>query len=90
MVDLLLVNMIRFAETSSQGTIFLDGIRFIIGDKTPDGHQHYVIPKPMSGESRSPVLRVDIEWADAVLGLFDTVPYAETDGLAESATSTPG
>ncbi len=82
--------LVRFADVSSQGTVFIDGIRFIIGDKTPDGDQHYVIPRPMSQDPRSPVLRVDIEWADTVLGLFDTVPYAETDALAESATSTPG
>jgi hypothetical protein len=80
---------IRFSEVSSEGTRFFDGIRFNIGDKTPDGDQYYVVPRPMSEGARLSVLRVDIEWPDTVFGLFDTVPYADTNEIAESSTSTP-
>ena len=82
--------LLRYAQVSPEGTTFIDGIRFIIGDKSPDGDQYYVVPRPMAETSRVPVLRVDSEWPETVFGLFDSVPYAETDPVAESATSTPG
>ena len=77
---------IRFAEISEFGTRFIDGNLFRIGDKTPDGEQYYAVP--ISDRIRTPVLRVDADWADSVFGLFETVPYADAGSTAEAATST--
>lgn len=76
---------IRFAEISEFGTTFIDGNLFRIGDKTPDGEQYYAVP--ISDRIRTPVLRVDAEWADMVFGLFETVPYADA-GSTEATTTT--
>jgi len=79
---------IRFAEMSDLGTRFIDGTLFRIGDKTPDGEQYYAVP--ISDRVRTPVLRIDAEWADTVFGLFETVPYADAGSTAEPATAPSG
>jgi hypothetical protein len=79
---------VRFSMISPQGTRFVDGNLFSIGDKTPDGRQYYAVPK--TDAIRTSVLRVDAEWADMVFGLFETLPYADTGSATEGATSPPG
>ena len=79
---------IRFSDFSAQGSRFIDGNLFVIGDKTPDGDQYYALAK--SERTRTPVLRVDAEWADLVFGLFETVPYADTSSAAEGTPTPPG
>ena len=79
---------VRFSEISQQGTRFIDGNLFVIGDKTPDGDQYYAVP--ISSLIRTPVLRVGAEWTDMVFDLFETVPYADTGIPTEDATRPPG
>jgi hypothetical protein len=78
---------VRFYGITDQGTRFIDGNLFVIGDKTPDGDQYYAVPT--SEQFRPPVLRVGAEWADTVFGLFETIPYADTGAAAEGATAPP-
>ena len=69
---------IRFSGTSDSGTRFTDGFLLRLGDKTEDGKFYYA--KSESDFVRQPVLRLDAQWVDAVLGLFDDVPYGDEEG----------
>ena len=49
-----------------------------MGSKTPDGRSYYA--RPESHEMnifRIPVLTVDADWIDTLLGLYDDVPYGQ-------------
>jgi hypothetical protein len=66
---------IRFAGTTQRGTRYIDGILLRLGNKSPDGRGYYA--KSESNYVREPVLLLDAEWTEKILGLFDNVPYAK-------------
>ena len=57
---------------SEKGTEFIDGLLFKIGDKTEDGKSYYAYSE--NKEYIKPVLAIDANWVDAVIGLYDNPP----------------
>ncbi|MCH7652282.1 MAG: hypothetical protein IIB14_01270 [Chloroflexi bacterium] len=68
---------IRFSGTSDTGTRFTDGFLLRLGHKTEDGKHYYA--KSESDFVRQPVLKLDAQWVEAILGLFDDVPYGDKE-----------
>ncbi|MCH8061453.1 MAG: hypothetical protein IH861_03010 [Chloroflexi bacterium] len=68
---------IRFSGTSDSGTRFTDGFLLRLGDKTEDGKYYYA--KSVSDFVRQPVLKLDAQWVETILGLFDDVPYGDKE-----------
>jgi len=69
---------IRFRGETQKGTVFFDGVLFRIGSKTPDGLRYYT--RSETDEFHQPVLLLDPEWTETLLGLFDDIPYGEDPG----------
>ena len=69
---------IRFSGVSDSGTRYVDGVLLRLGDKTEDGKYYYA--KSESDFAREPVLNLDANWVESVLGLFDNVPYGDDEG----------
>jgi hypothetical protein len=63
---------LRFNSFSARGTEFIDGILFMIGDKTEDGKSYYAYSE--NNEYIKPVLAIDAKWVDAIIGLYDNPP----------------
>ena len=63
---------LRFNSFSDKGTEFIDGILYMIGDKTEDGKSYYAYSE--NNEYIKPVLAIDAKWVDAVIGLYDNPP----------------
>ena len=74
---------IRFEGVTEKGVNFIDGVLFIIGDKTPDGGSYYSLSE--GPETVKPVILLDAQWTETLLGLADDIPYA--DGTEPSAGS---
>ena len=68
---------IRFSGTSDSGTRYTDGYLLRLGDKTEDGKHYYA--KNESDFIRQPVLILDAEWVETILGLFDDIPYGDKE-----------
>ena len=66
---------IRFSGLTERGTRFVDGVLFLIGNKTEDGKHYFAVPA--SDQTLVPILLIDAEWADTLFNLVDNVPYAE-------------
>ena len=71
---------IRFAGTTERGTRFIDGVLFLIGNKTEDGKRYYAIPA--SDLASTPLIQIDAEWADTLFEMVDNVPYGESDAAS--------
>ena len=71
---------LRFRGFSERGTEFIDGVTFKIGSKTDDGQRYYA--QQISDNIVNPVLYIDAEWVDTFLGLFDDIPYADSESAA--------
>ena len=67
---------IRFSGTTERGTRYIDGVLFLIGNKTEDGRSYYAVPA--SDQALVPVIHVDAEWADTLFELVSNVPYADS------------
>ena len=63
---------LRFNSSSQKGTEFIDGILLKIGDKTEDGKFYYGYFE--NNEFVKPVLKIDSEWVDNVMNLYDNPP----------------
>ena len=64
---------LRYEDTSQLGTTYVGGYTLRIGSKTPDGRSYYA---QISHERIwKPVLAMDSDWAEALLGVFEDVPY---------------
>ena len=63
---------LRFNSFSAKGTEFIDGLLYMIGDKTEDGKSYYAYSE--NNEYIKPVLAIDAKWVDAVIGLYDNPP----------------
>lgn len=66
---------IRFSGLTDRGTRYTDGVLLIIGDRLPDGSGYY--GKSESSFVREPVLFLNKEWTETILGLLDDIPYAD-------------
>jgi hypothetical protein len=66
---------IRFSGKTDSGTKFIDGNLFRLGNKSEDGAFYYA--KSELGFVPQPVLKMDAEWIETMLGLVDDVPYGE-------------
>ena len=63
---------LRFNSFSEKGTEFIDGLLFKIGDKTDDGKSYYAYSE--NKEYIKPVLAIDANWVESVIGLYDNPP----------------
>lgn len=63
---------IRFPDESDYGTVFLEHMSLLIGDKTPDGTGYYALWE--SDQFFRPTIIVDAEWVETLFGLFDDPP----------------
>ena len=66
---------IRFEAFSPQGHDFVDGIMLNVGSKTPDGKWYY--GRAEADEFFLPVLLLEAQWTDTLLGLIDDPPVGE-------------
>ena len=69
---------IRFPGTSDRGDPITKQFLLRLGDKTEDGKHYYAKPED-SDSVRQPVLNLDAQWVETVLGLFDDVPYGDEE-----------
>lgn len=70
---------IRFSGLTERGTKYVEGVLYLLGDKTEDGQRYYAVPP--SDISLTPVITLSAEWVDAMFDLISNVPYAEeTEG----------
>ena len=76
---------LRFLGRTERGTSFLDGVLFKIGSKTPDGQGYYA--RVEEDIIRKPVLVVDAEWTDKLLGLYEDIPRARQPNASTPAQS---
>ncbi|MFQ5893345.1 MAG: DUF4340 domain-containing protein, partial [Nitrospinota bacterium] len=74
---------IRFSGLTDRGTRYIDGVLLSVGSKAPDGSGYYA--KAESDFSRQPVLLLDPEWTETLLGLYDDIPYAPETASEGSA-----
>ena len=65
---------IRFFEVTRRRTTFVDSLLFRIGSKTADERGYY--GRVEEDRFSDPVLVLDADWTEALLDLFDDVPYA--------------
>ena len=61
---------IRFEGKTQRGTDFIDGVILKVGSKTPDQRGYYARPEELL-EPRQPVLVLDAEWTETLLGLSE-------------------
>ena len=66
---------IEWEALTERGTEFTDAVGFQIGDKTPDGKNYFAKYVSNVFQHRLPVLHLDAEWVDSLLGLWDAIPY---------------
>ena len=64
---------VRFAGLSPEGVEWNDGVLFRLGSKTPDGSAYYALS--FTKLIVRPVLLLDAEWTETLMGLFDNTPY---------------
>ncbi|MDP6071990.1 MAG: DUF4340 domain-containing protein [SAR202 cluster bacterium] len=73
---------IRFAGLTERGVSFTDGVLFSLGDKSPDGKFYYATP--VSDEYTTPIVLLDADWTDTLLGLVEDIPYGDDDSAGGS------
>ena len=66
---------IEWESFTERGTEFTDAVGFQLGDKTADGKHYFAKYVANIFQFRLPVLHLDAEWVDALLGLWDAIPY---------------
>ena len=72
---------LRYAKTDEDGITYIDGMFIQVGHKIPDQDGYY--GKSVTDISTQPVLFLDANWVETLLGLFDDIPYGEeTDSQA--------
>lgn len=68
---------IRFSGETDRGTRFIDGILYLLGDRTEDDRHYFATSA--SDMIAGPVLKLDAQWIDSMYELFDNLPYAESE-----------
>ena len=78
---------LRYEDTSQLGTTYVGGYTLRIGSKTPDGQSYYA--QIFHERVWKPVLVMDAGWAEALLGVFEDVPYGPDPSPSPDTTPTP-